>query len=105
MHPRLQRAILVGALAALLMLVRTSAAHFVLIYPEADEDQPALTADAAWLRPLTKAGRVEGPSPKAKIAKPLPNAKKSDTRVTPLKRERPKSETDPPKTRRRQLGW
>ncbi|HEV3344918.1 MAG TPA: hypothetical protein VG125_31360 [Pirellulales bacterium] len=106
MHPRLQPAILGGALAALLVLVRTSAAHFVLIYPEADDDQPALTTDAAWLRPPSKTARSDSSASKAKKLKPLPQAKeKSHARVPPLKRERPKRETDPPKTRRRQLGW
>ncbi len=93
-------------MAALLVLVRTSAAHFVLIYPEADDDRPTVTADMAGVRPPSRTGRGDGPASKAKKTEPLPPAKqKSDLSVVPLKRERPKRETDPPKTRRRKLGW
>jgi hypothetical protein len=83
------------------------AAHFAVIRPEADEssDQPEPTADAVWLRRPRKTGRSAS-SPSSAKPKSLPRpSEKSTAGVAPLKRERPKSETDPPKTRRRQLGW
>ena len=106
MHACLQPAILGGALAALLVLTQTCAAHFVLIYPDADDDRPVLTADAAWPPLASKRARNGGPSAKTNKAKSVPPSKqKLQSRVTPLKRERPKRETDPPKTRRPELGW
>ncbi|HWB08513.1 MAG TPA: hypothetical protein VG826_04790 [Pirellulales bacterium] len=104
MHIR-QAAILGGALAALLVLARTSAAHFVLIYPEADDDRPVQTADATGLPPgKTRLGAAASSKNKKVVPRPQPSGK-PESRVQRLKRERPKSETDPPKTRRRALGW
>jgi hypothetical protein len=106
MHARLQPAILGGALAALLVLPRTTAAHFVLIYPEADDDRPVLNADAEWLRPPATVRPGDGPSSKTKKAGPsLRGSGKSEARVAPLKRQLPKRETDPSKARRPALGW
>lgn len=82
-------------------------AHFALIRPEADaaSDDDPLSPEARWLRRPKKPAETPG-SPtggKKNIAKRA--AEKSPTRVVPLRRDRPTSETNPPKTRRRQLGW
>lgn len=83
-----------------------SVARFTVIYPEADlrEEDNQLGSDAVWLhRPKklaksTQAAVKKGKSVDAKKQKP-------PATVTPLRRERPKNEVDPPKSRRRPLGW
>jgi hypothetical protein len=86
----------------------TATVHFALIRPEADpaNDQPAPAAEAAWLsRPRATSRNTSSADGTQKSKLRLRAGEKSQAVVAPLKRERPKSETDPPKTRRRQLGW
>lgn len=81
-------------------------ARFAIIYPEADPEmeEKRLSPGASWLlRPRTSARKLPAPSA-AKRRQAAPNAKTAE-RVTPLRRDRPKRETNPPKTRRPNLGW
>jgi hypothetical protein len=82
-------------------------AHFALIRPEADSsnDQPEPTAEAVWLRRPGKPGRTASSPSDTKTKSLVRTSEKPAAAVTPLKRDRPKREVDPPKTRRRQLGW
>lgn len=95
-------------MAAALFSSGAACADFVLIRPEADlaNDQPEPTAEAAWLsRPRATSRNTSAADGAQKSKLRLRTGEKSQAVVAPLKRERPKSETDPPKTRRRQLGW
>jgi hypothetical protein len=82
-------------------------AHFALIRPEADaaNDDDPLSPGASWLRRPKKPAETGGSAASGKKNTAKRASEKSQTRVVPLRRDRPKSETDPPKTRRRQLGW
>lgn len=73
--------------------------HFALIDPKADasNEQSEPIADAVSLNRPNNTGR--------KTSLLLRSSGKSAAAVTPLKRNRPMRETNPPKTRRRQLGW
>jgi hypothetical protein len=82
-------------------------AHFALIRPEADpanEDTP-LSPGASWLRRPKAVGKKTGPVAAGKPSRGKPKDEKPAATVKPLRRERPKNEVDPPKTRRRPLGW
>lgn len=81
-------------------------ARFAIIYPEADPEmeEKRLSPGASWLlRPRTSARKPTAPAAK-KTGQATPNTKTAE-RVTPLRRDRPRRETNPPKTRRPQLGW
>ncbi|MGH7137638.1 MAG: hypothetical protein ACREHD_17975 [Pirellulales bacterium] len=82
-------------------------AHFTLIRPEADaaSDDTLLSPAARWLRRPKKSAETPGSALSGKKSAAKRAAEKSPTRVVPLRRDRPTSETNPPKTRRRQLGW
>lgn len=83
-------------------------ARFAVIYPEADQarEEQALTADAGWLRlPRKTNGKTNSPSGTKPGKAIRRSSEKSEAGVVPLKRDRPRKETDPPKTRRPQLGW
>jgi hypothetical protein len=85
-------------------------ARFAVIYPEADLAENADDADPPKANPVRLPRPVRKPSQtdraaskqrKAVEAKP----ERTPASVTPLRRDRPKNEVDPPKTRRRSLGW
>lgn len=84
-----------------------SPARFAVIYPEADlddEDSEPTTEAASLPQPAKKLARTNARAA-AKNGKSAVKPAKSPATVTPLKRDRPKREVDPPKTRRRPLGW
>lgn len=81
-------------------------ARFAIIYPAADPavEEKQLSPGAVWLRrPKTATRESSAPAPTKKVQRAA--IQKAETRVAPLRRERPARETDPPKTRRRKLGW
>jgi hypothetical protein len=83
-------------------------ARFAIIYPAADPavEEKQLSPGAVWLRRPKTATRKSSPPAHATTTKnPRAPVQKAETRVAPLRRERPTRETDPPKTRRRKLGW
>ncbi|HVA50664.1 MAG TPA: hypothetical protein VNH11_30235 [Pirellulales bacterium] len=85
-----------------------SLARFSVIYPEAElkDDDDDLQPNAVWLRPAVKnTGDAEAMAA-GKLRKTVGRkGKQPPPTVAPLRRQRPKSEVDPPKTRRRSLGW
>ncbi len=88
----------------------TAVVHFALIRPEADSavEETTLTPDARWLRRTKKTSAKPSDPSGTKKGSSKTTARTSDkaeTAVTPLRRDRPKREIDPPKTRRRALGW
>ncbi|HET6883738.1 MAG TPA: hypothetical protein VFI31_26525 [Pirellulales bacterium] len=85
----------------------TVVVHFALIHPEADPAAEAtqLSPGAVWLRRPNGKKRKTGTAAITKRQNTPPKEGKPAAQVTPLRRERPKNEVDPPKTRRRQLGW
>ena len=85
----------------------TTVAHFALIRPDADPASEAtqLSPGAVWLRRPNAKNRKTGTAANTKRQNTPSKDGKSAAEVTPLRRERPKNEVDPPKTRRRQLGW
>jgi hypothetical protein len=84
----------------------TNVVHFALIRPDPANDETALTPDAAWIhRPKNAIRKSDNSASRKKNKNIARGVKKPEATVTPLRRERPKSETDPPKTRRRELGW
>lgn len=86
----------------------TIAARFAVIYPEADQaaEETQLSPGSGWLRRPQKTTRKTSSPTGAKKSKASPRqTEKSEATVLPLRRDRPRKETDPPKTRRRQLGW
>ena len=80
------------------------AAHFAVIRPEAD-DEPQLEPGAAWLYRPRKPDRQAGSPVNTRKTKGTVQKAGPGGDVTPLKRNRPLREVNPPKTRRRQLGW
>lgn len=82
-------------------------AHFAVVYPDAEsrDDDEKLSPEASWLRRRAKKPTKSVAQPAAKKEKPSAGRSKSPATVTPLRRDRPKNEVDPPKTRRRPLGW
>ena len=84
-------------------------ARFALIRPEADPafEEAQLSPGADWLRRPKRTKRKPASAGSKKVDKATAprEGDKSAAPVAPLRRERPKSETDPPTTRRRQLGW
>ncbi|HVX11473.1 MAG TPA: hypothetical protein VHC22_09850 [Pirellulales bacterium] len=85
-------------------------AHFALVRPEADppEEETTLNPGANWLRRAKKTSSKASDAAGARKGTSKATTRggdKSGATVTPLRRDRPKKETDPPKTRRRQLGW
>ena len=83
---------------------RVEAAHFAVIRPGADDD-PQLSPGATWLYRPRKTNHPANPTARAKKAQAATPKGSSGARVTPLRRNRPPRETDPPKTRRPKLGW
>lgn len=81
-------------------------ARFAIIYPAADPavDEKRLSPGAVWLRLPKPPSRKSNAPASGKNGEAAPK-RESDTRIAPLRRERPNRETDPPKTRRRKLGW
>jgi hypothetical protein len=83
---------------------RVEAAHFAVIRPEADDD-PQLSPGATWLYRPRKTSHPANSTVRTKKAKSATSKGRSGASVTPLRRNRPPRETDPPKTRRPKLGW
>ncbi|HQU45752.1 MAG: hypothetical protein B7Z73_15670, partial [Planctomycetia bacterium 21-64-5] len=70
------------------------------------DDEDDLQPNAVWLRPAVKdAGKTEAMAGANKRNAAGRKGKQPPPSVAPLRRERPKSEVDPPRTRRRSLGW